>query len=939
MTADANGVVSLTVPALSALVLVADAPVAAAAALDVSLALPTAGAALVGSTPVSATTPDVWQQTSFAYRVVGGTTWTSLGTAESSSPRVFADVTGLADGTLVEYRAVTTDASGSRAAASTYGSVGFAVDGAVVVPPPPGDLGNLQVSVPGSYQHTAGCPGDWDPACAATTLTYRGNGLYAGTFPVAAGDYEYKIAIGGTWDVNYGAGGAPGGANVAFSLAAPADVTFVFDEVSHTFTSSAQGPLMTVPGSYQSEVGCAGDWDPACLATVLLDMDGDGIATFTATVPAGSYEAKVAHGLSWSENYGAGGTPGGANLPFTAPGGKPVTFSYEIATHLLSIAVTDAPLAGLGTWQAQWVDAGTLAWPASLVPAGADRASLSWALHHAPDASLGVVDGAVSGGEQLALTYDPAGLSAAQLARFPALSGYLALHLDASRADVEQWLTGELLVTQADGDGLTAATGVQIPGVLDDLYSAAATDRTMGATWRAGRPSLALWAPTAQSVSLLLWKDGDTTVDPQRLAMTRAADGTWTIAGAKSWKDAAYLYEVTVYAPSTDAVEVNRVTDPASVALTVNSTHSVLVDLDDPRLAPRLWRVAKQPVVDPVDQTIYELHVRDFSISDQTVPAALRGTYLAFAQPHSAGRTHLRELADAGLTTVHLLPTFDIASIEEDRTAQATPPCDLASFAPDSTEQQACIRPIADQDGYNWGYDPLHWTTPEGSYAVHPDGASRTVEFRTMVGALHSDGLQVVLDQVFNHTAASGQDAKSILDRVVPGYYHRLNAVGQVETSTCCQNIATEHAMAQQMMVDSVVTWAKEYKVDGFRFDLMGHHSVETMQAVRDALDALTLRRDGVDGTKVYLYGEGWNFGEVANNALFTQATQGQLGGTGIGTFSDRLRDAVRGGGPVRRGPADPGLRLRRLHRRRTGRRSTVMPPSSSPPSSTTRTW
>jgi len=908
VTADTEGVVSVTVPALSALVLVADTTVSPAASLDLTLALPTPGAALTGSTPVAATTPDVWQQTSFAYRVVGDDTWTALGTAESTSPRVFADVAGLADGTLVEYRAVTTDAAGIHAAASTYGSVGFAVDGAVAVEPPPDELGGLQVTAPGSYQSEAGCPGDWDPACVTTTLAYQGNGLYAGTFPVTAGDYEYKIAIGGTWDLNYGAGGTSGGDNVTFSLSAAADVTFVFDEVSHAFTSSAQGPLLTIPGSYQSEAGCAGDWDPTCLATVLLDGDGDGIATFTATVPAGSYEAKVAHGLSWAENYGADGVLGGANIPFTAPGGKPVTFSYELATHLLTIEVTDPPLAGLGTWKAQWVDADTLALPASLLPEGADPSGLTWALHHAPDASLGVVDGAVSGGESVALTYDAGGLTDAQLARFPALSGYLALHLDATTADVEQWLTGELLVTQSDGTDLSAATGVQIPGVLDDLYAADAAQRTMGATWRNGRPTLAVWAPTAQNVSLLLWQDADTSADPLRVAMTRSTDGTWKISGPKWWKDAAYLYEVTVYAPSTDAVEINRVTDPASVALTVNSTHSVLIDLDDPSLAPRLWRVVKQPVVDPVDQTIYELHVRDFSISDETVPAALRGTYLAFAQPWSAGRTHLRELADAGLTTVHLLPTFDIASIEEDRSAQATPPCDLESFAPDSTEQQACIQQIADADGYNWGYDPLHWTTPEGSYAVNPDGGSRTIEFRTMVGALHSDGLQVVLDQVFNHTAASGQEDQSILDRVVPGYYHRLNAVGAVETSTCCQNIATEHTMAEQMMVDSVVTWAKEYKIDGFRFDLMGHHSVESMQAVRDALDSLTMRHDGVDGSKVYLYGEGWNFGEVADNALFTQATQGQLGGTGIGTFSDRLRDAVRGGGPFDEDPRIQGF-------------------------------
>ncbi len=906
LTADANGVVSVTVPALSAVVLVADTAVAPATTLDVSVSSPSAGAALTGSVPVAATTPDVWQQTSFAWRVVGDTTWTALGTSESTNPRVFADVAGLADGTLVEYRAVTTDVAGNRAAASTFGSVGFAVDGAVVEPPPPDELGNLDVSVPGNYQHTAGCPGDWDPACAETALTYQGNGLYAGTFPVAAGDFEYKIAIGGTWDVNYGAGGVPGGANVPFSLAADSNVTFVFDEVSHAFTSSAQGPLLTLPGSYQDEVGCAGDWDPGCLATVLLDLDGDGISTFTTDkIPAGTWEVKVAVGRTWDENYGEGGTPGGANIAFTSPGGKPITFTYDASTHLLTIDVTDAPLAGLGQWQAQWIDAQTIAWPADLAD-GTDPVDLTFALHHAPDADLGVVDGAVSGGEAVELSYDPAGLSDAQIETFPQLAGYLALHLpdSVSPEQVEQWLTGKTLVSQAQGDVATAITGVQIPGVLDDLYADAAADATLGATWRHGIPSLRLWAPTAQNVTLLLWTGGDTSADPQRIDMTRDDDGIWSATGQRRWKNAAYRYEVTVYAPTTDTIEVNEVTDPSSVALTTNSTHSVLVDLGDRSLMPWGWRLARQPVVDPVDQTIYELHVRDFSINDPTVPAGLRGTYGAFSV-NGAGTRHLRQLARAGLTTVHLLPTFDIASIEEDRSAQQEPPCDLTSFAPDSEAQQDCVSQVADTDGFNWGYDPYHWSAPEGSYAVHPDGASRVTEFRQMVGSLHRIGLQVVLDEVFNHTAASGQDPKSVLDRVVPGYYHRLNATGMVETSTCCQNVATEHAMAQKLMVDSVVTWARDYKVDGFRFDLMGHHSVETMQAVRDALDALTYRHDGVDGSHVYLYGEGWNFGEVANNALFTQATQGQLGGTGIGTFSDRLRDAVRGGGPF---DADPRI-------------------------------
>ncbi|MDN6330404.1 MAG: DUF3372 domain-containing protein, partial [Brachybacterium sp.] len=156
----------------------------------------------------------------------------------------------------------------------------------------------------------------------------------------------------------------------------------------------------------------------------------------------------------------------------------------------------------------------------------------------------------------------------------------------------------------------------------------------------------------------------------------------------------------------------------------------------------------------------------------------------------------------------------------------------------------------------------------------------------------------VVLDQVYNHTAAHGQADSSVLDRIVPGYYQRLNLAGGVEDSTCCSNVATENAMAQKLMVDSTVLWARQYHVDGFRFDLMGHHSVENMVAVREALDALTLEADGIDGESIYLYGEGWNFGEVADDARFTQAIQGQLGGTSIGTFNDRLRDAVHGGSP-----------------------------------------
>ncbi|MEV0891745.1 pullulanase-type alpha-1,6-glucosidase [Promicromonospora sp. NPDC050262] len=791
VTADADGAVTLTVPARSAVVLVADRTVVAdsagvAAVVPGTSARP--GAAVTGVAPVAAGVADAWAETSFAWRAVGTDEWHHLGTAEDTSPRVFHDVSAngadLPEGTLVEYRAVTRDADGDRSAASSYASVGVDVSGVVDDPTDPDiDL----VTVPGSHNSEMGCAGDWTPDCEAARLTLADDGTYTGMFELPAGSHEFKVAVNGSWAENYGADGVRDGANVAYST-----------------------------------------------------------------------------------------------------GGGPVTFTWDPETKVPSVQVGTPGTPGEGQQAAHWVGQGLV-----LVPADDFGSGDTWALE-TEAASYPLVPAGGTGDVPADVAED-----------FPHLAGYLALEAEGlSRAAATSALTGALRLTRHDGETLTAVTGVQIPGVLDDLF---ATDRTLGVTWNGSRnASFALWAPTARAVTLQAWPAG-TALDaaPRTFAMTRQQDGAWTLDGGRTdrrldWQGTRYRYAVEVYVPSTGQVETNVVTDPYSVGLTLDSTHSVAVDLDAAAWRPKVWRTTPAPRVErAVDQTIYELHVRDFSSSDETVPARLRGTYGAFGVKGSDGMKHLRSLADAGLTTVHLLPTFDIATIPENRADQATTG-DLSGLAPDGTEQQAAVAEVQGRDAFNWGYDPYHFMAPEGSYAVEADGGARVAEFRSMVGNLHGAGLQVVLDQVFNHTAASGQDPRSVLDRVVPGYYHRQNATtGAVETSTCCQNVATEHAMAQKLMVDSVVTWARDYHVDGFRFDLMGHHSRANMEAVRAGLDGLTLRRDGVDGKSVYLYGEGWDFGEVAGNARFEQATQGQLGGTGIGTFSDRLRDAVHGGSPV----------------------------------------
>jgi pullulanase-type alpha-1,6-glucosidase len=572
--------------------------------------------------------------------------------------------------------------------------------------------------------------------------------------------------------------------------------------------------------------------------------------------------------------------------------------------YLLPQPAGSAAALDLTTSKAVWIDRNTLAWNGS-------EAAASTQLLYSRDGSIAVKDGALTSDDERWLRLSRTTLTDAQKAKFPHLEEYDAWTVDPRDRDrVREALRGQVVASQraaggtsqafgSGGGAVLAATGVQIAGALDDLYSGA-TKAGLGPAFSRGRPTLSVWAPTARSVSLEI---GDTTVPMKRDDTT----GVWSATGPKSWKGKPYRYVVKVWAPSVRKVVTNKVTDPYALALTADSERSLVVDLDDKALKPAGWSTYTKPKAVPLkDAQIQELHIRDFSVEDRT--AKHPGSYLAFTDKASDGSKHLRELAKAGTSYVHLLPAFDIATIPERKADQARVDCDLASYPADSDKQQECVGRIAAKDAYNWGYDPYHYTVPEGSYATDPDGTARTVEFREMVKALNDDGLRVVMDVVYNHTAASGQAETSVLDRIVPGYYQRLLADGSVANSTCCANTATENAMMGKLVVDSIVTWARQYKVDGFRFDLMGHHPKANILAVRKALDELTLAKDGVDGKKIILYGEGWNFGEVADDARFVQATQENMAGTGIATFSDRARDAVRGGGPFDEDPRVQGF-------------------------------
>lgn len=549
--------------------------------------------------------------------------------------------------------------------------------------------------------------------------------------------------------------------------------------------------------------------------------------------------------------------------------------------------------------RAHWIDVSLLAWDASV-----ETCELVYSSEEGLSAIGSEIRTQIVGENRVVLVecVDEQILSN----RFPHLAKFRLWRLPPmSREACAHLLCGALAVQGRDAGGrVCAASGVQTAGVIDVMYASAARaalrETPLGVHWSAGRPTLSVWAPTAREVALLHYADGIERSPLRRTMQRDDATGIWRICGDAHWKDDFYRYEVTVHMDAVGGVVRNVVTDPYSVSLSVNSRFSQIVDVQDPSLKPAGWDdLRKQGVESPVDAAIYELHVRDFSIYDASVPMEDRGRFRAFTHFESLGMRHLRSMADAGITHVQLMPAFDFATVDEDPARRTElDPAALARLPADSEAQSTVIHALTATDGYNWGYDPFHYNVPEGSYATDAHGPQRVGEFREMVMALARCGLGIVFDVVFNHTFASGGNEKSVLDKIVPGYYHRRSLDGAIEHSTCCENTASEHAMMEQLILDSVRFWAVNYKVDGFRFDLMGHHMLSNMTAVRAVLDALTPAHDGVDGRRMLLYGEGWSFGEVHGNARGRNAAQRNLGGSGIGSFNDRLRDAVRGGSP-----------------------------------------
>ncbi|WP_227002149.1 pullulanase-type alpha-1,6-glucosidase [Aeromonas schubertii] len=524
------------------------------------------------------------------------------------------------------------------------------------------------------------------------------------------------------------------------------------------------------------------------------------------------------------------------------------------------------------------------------------------------------------------ISLTPVELTEAQKAKYPHLKEKAAFRLPAGK-DLKPLLKGELVALATDAEGiLQGATLVQSAGALDALYAGNAKGLEYGAQVKDGKVAFRLWAPTAKSVKLALYDANHQALGEQVMTYD-AASGSWSYQGGSELVGKFYRFAMEVYHPISRKLERYEVTDPYSLSLSMNSEFSQVVDLEDPALKPAGWDDLKAPHSQskPADITIYEAHVRDLTGNDASTDAAKRGKFVGLTQANSVPVQHLKSLAEAGVSHLHLLPVFDIATVNEDpakvanlddpfsKLCQVNPDVTSSEFAgycaggqtvgqvleslkgsdsKASPKVQALYGYVRGVDSFNWGYDPYHYTVPEGSYATNAEGTTRIKEFREMVQSIKQNiGMNVVMDVVYNHTNEAGLGSKSVLDKIVPWYYQRLNPeTGAVENSTCCSNTAPEHAMFAKLIEDSLVTWAKEYKVDAFRFDLMGHHPksqmVEALAAVKKV------------NPEMYFYGEGWNFGEVGDDKRFEQATQKHLAGTGIGSFSDRLRDSVRGGSP-----------------------------------------
>ena len=365
-----------------------------------------------------------------------------------------------------------------------------------------------------------------------------------------------------------------------------------------------------------------------------------------------------------------------------------------------------------------------------------------------------------------------------------------------------------------------------------------------------------LWSPIADEVKVLLYESGQDSPAYSAHFMEKGLDGTWKVVVPDDLDGKFYTFNVKVRGEW-----LGETPGIMAKAVGVNGKRGAIIDFHSTN--PQGWENDTRPALNNfADIVIYELHHRDFSI-DFSSGIINRGKFLALTEEETntyygekTGIDHLKEL---GVTHVHLLPSFDFGSIDESQ---------------------------LDSNPYNWGYDPMNYNVPEGSYATNPfDPVVRIKEFKQMVQALHKAGIRVILDVVYNHTYDT---TNSNFEKTVPGYFYRFNADGKYANASGCGNeTASERAMVRKFMIESVLFWVNEYHIDGFRFDLMGIHDIEAMNAIRSELNK-------IDPT-IFIYGEGWaaDSPQLSPDRLALKGNAYKM--PGIAVFSDEMRDGIRG--------------------------------------------
>ena len=382
--------------------------------------------------------------------------------------------------------------------------------------------------------------------------------------------------------------------------------------------------------------------------------------------------------------------------------------------------------------------------------------------------------------------------------------------------------------------------------------------KDLGASYTATKTTFKVWAPTASMVVLRLYSTGHGPTQTHQLEMESSSDGVWILEFEGNIINQYYTYQATI-----NGEFMKEVADPYTQTTGVDGVRGMVIDLEATN--PDGWNNDVRPPLKSFnDIIIWETHIRDLSIS-ATSGIANKGKFLGVTEAGTTSpegqKTGLDHIIDLGVTHIHFLPLFDFEGINETQ-------LELAQ--------------------YNWGYNPRNFNSPNGSYSTNPyDGNVRVKEFKEMIKVLHNKGIRVIMDVVYNHTCNTGNTP---FEQLVPGYYYRLDSRQKFANGSGCGNeTASDHPMFRKYMVDSIKYWAQEYHIDGFRFDLMAIHDIETMKLIRSELTK-------IDST-IFIYGEGWTAGRSPLN-IKLRATKEQTNKlNGIAVFSDEFRDGLRGRG------------------------------------------